>query len=60
VRRIRIVDDEPSIRDVMATVLIDAGNSVQTAAHGPNVLEIIDDAPPDLIVTDVMTPNFHG
>ena len=59
-RRIRIGDDGPSVRDVVAMVLIDAGNSVQTAADGPIVLEIIDDAPPDLIVMDEMTPNFHG
>jgi CheY-like chemotaxis protein len=60
VRRIQIVDDEPSVRDVMATLLIDAGYSVQTAADDHTTLEIIDDAPPDLIITDVMTPNLHG
>ena len=59
-RRILIVDDEPSVRDVMATVLIDAGYSVQTAADGHIALEIIDDAPPDLIITDVMMPNLDG
>jgi two-component system, OmpR family, response regulator len=60
VRRILIVDDEPSVRDVMATVLIDAGYSVQTAADGHIALEIIDDAPPDLIITDVMMPHLDG
>jgi len=59
VRRIQIVDDEPSVRDVMATLLIDAGYSVQTAADDHTTLEIIDDAPPDLIITDVMTPNLQ-
>jgi two-component system OmpR family response regulator len=60
VRRILIVDDEPSVRDVMATVLLDAGYSVQTAADGHIALEIIDLAPPDLIITDVMMPNLDG
>jgi DNA-binding response OmpR family regulator len=60
VRRILIVDDEPSVRDVMATVLIDAGYSVQTAADGRIALKIIDDARPDLIITDVMMPHLDG
>jgi len=60
VRRILIVDDEPSVLDVMATVLLDAGYSVQTAADGYIALEIIDLAPPDLIITDVMMPHLNG
>jgi two-component system, OmpR family, response regulator len=60
VRRILIVDDEPSVRDVMATVLSDAGYSVQTAADGHIALQIIDLAPPDLIITDVMMPRLDG
>ena len=59
-RRILIVDDEPSIRDVLATVLTDAGYSVQTAANGHIALQIIDVAPPDLIITDVMMPHLDG
>jgi CheY-like chemotaxis protein len=59
VRRIRIVDDEPSVRDVMSTVLIDAGSSVQTAADGSIASEIVDAVPPDLIITDVMTLNLQ-
>jgi DNA-binding NtrC family response regulator len=60
VRRVLIVDDEPSIRDVMATLLLDAGYSVQTAADGQIALEIIDLAPPDLIITSVMMPQLDG
>ena len=59
-RRILIVDDEPSVRDVMAAVLIDAGYSVQTAADGRIALKIIDDARPDLIISDVMMPHLDG
>jgi two-component system, OmpR family, response regulator len=60
VRRILIVDDEPSVRDVMATVLLDAGYSVQTAADGHIALQIIDLTPPDLVITDVMMPHLDG
>jgi two-component system, OmpR family, response regulator len=60
VRRILIVDDEPSVLDVMAAVLLDAGYSVQTAADGHIALEIIDLAPPDLIITDVVMPHLDG
>ena len=59
-RRILIVDDEPNVLDVMATVLLDAGYSVQTAANGRIALQIIDLTPPDLIITDVMMPNLDG
>lgn len=59
-RRILIVDDEPSVLDVMATVLLDAGYSVQTAADGRIALQIIDLTPPDLIITDVMMPHLDG
>ena len=59
-RRILIVDDEPSLRDVMATVLLDAGYSVQMAADDHITLEIIDLNPPDLIITDVMMPHLDG
>ena len=59
-RRILIVDDEPSVREVIATVLMDAGYTVQTAADGQIALEIIDGAPPDLIITDVMMPHLDG
>ena len=59
-RRILIVDDEPSVRDVMAAVLIDAGYAVQTAADGHIALAIIEDTPPDLIITDVIMPHLDG
>ena len=59
-RRILIVDDEPSVRDVIATVLMDAGYSVQIAADGQIALEIIDAVPPDLIITDVVMPHLDG
>ena len=42
----------------MATVLSGAGYSVQMAADGHIVLQIIDLAPPDLIITDVMMPRL--
>jgi two-component system, OmpR family, response regulator len=60
VRRILIVDDEPSVRDVMTTLLLDAGYSVQTPADGRIALEIIGLAPPDLIITNVMMPHLDG
>ncbi len=44
----------------MATLLSDAGYSVQTAADGHIALQIIALAPPDLIITDVMMPRLDG
>ena len=59
-RLILIVGHEPSVRDVTATVLMDAGYTVQTTAGGLVALEITDVAPPDLVITDVMMPHLDG
>ena len=55
-----MVDDEASVRDVMAAVLMDAGYSLQAARDGRIALAMIDDAPPDLLTTDVMMPHLDG
>lgn len=59
-RRILIVDDEPAVREVIASVLTDEGYAVQTAADGRIALEMIASAPPDLLITDVMMPHVDG
>ena len=55
-----MVDDEASVRDVMAAVLMDAGYSVQAARDGRIALAMIDDAPRHLIITNVMVPHLDG
>jgi CheY-like chemotaxis protein len=60
VRRILVVDDEPSIRDAMESVLVDEGYVVETAADGRAALALIATSPLDLLITDVMMPDLDG
>ena len=58
-RRILIVDDEPAVREAIATVLTDEGFTVLTAPDGRIALGMIA-AAPDLLITDVMMPYLDG
>ena len=55
-----VVDDEPSIRDLLATSLRFAGFEVFDAADGLSALRVIEKVKPDLIVLDVMMPDLSG
>ena len=59
-RRILVVDDEPSLRQVLTEVLADEGYAVQDAPDGRVALEMLALAPPDLLITDVMMPRSDG
>ena len=60
VRRILIVDDEPAVREVIASVLADEGYAVQMAPDGRIALDLIASAPPDLLITDLIMPHVDG
>ncbi|BDR54920.1 DNA-binding response regulator [Bombiscardovia apis] len=55
-----VVDDEPSIRDLLVASLHFAGFEVATAASGSEAIEVIEQTQPDLIVLDVMLPDIDG
>ncbi|MFN2281545.1 MAG: response regulator transcription factor [Anaerolineales bacterium] len=57
---ILLVDDEPSIIENLAPFLERSGFEVSTAANGAQGLEIIDQAEPDLVVSDVLMPDMDG
>ena len=58
--RILVVDDEPSIVDAVATTLRYEGFDVREATTGRSALASAQEAPPDLIVLDVMLPDLDG
>jgi putative two-component system response regulator len=58
--RVLVVDDEPSNRRLMATLLARDGHSVRTAANGHQALEILAEEEPDLVLSDVMMPGMSG
>ncbi|HEX5166909.1 MAG TPA: response regulator [Thermomicrobiales bacterium] len=58
--RILVVDDDRPIRDVISTVLKEAGYDILQAIHGGEAIALVDDAPPDLIISDLMMPIVDG
>ncbi|WP_106506104.1 response regulator transcription factor [Brachybacterium timonense] len=58
--RLLVVDDEPNIRDLLATSLRFAGFEVFTAATGNEAIREATENQPDLIVLDVMLPDMDG
>ena len=59
-RRILVVDDETSIREVLTRYLEREGYSVEVAADGQGALLAAASMQPDLIVLDLMLPGIDG
>jgi two-component system response regulator AtoC len=60
-QKVLIVDDEPSIRKVLQTLLEVDGHKVDTASNGKEALERIGNGErPDLIILDVLMPELDG
>jgi DNA-binding response OmpR family regulator len=57
---ILVVDDEPSIGEVVSIYLQRAGYQVIVARDGQAALEALDRQPPDLVVLDLMLPKVDG
>ncbi|MGB0114043.1 MAG: response regulator transcription factor [Ilumatobacteraceae bacterium] len=58
--KVLVVDDEPTVREVVAGYLRRDGHEVAEAADGTTALELLQADPPDLIVLDMMLPGVHG
>src|ERR1035437_539242 len=58
--RLLIVDDEPSIRTLLATVLTRAGYRVQSCAGGLSALSTIREEIPDILLSDLNMPGMSG
>ena len=62
IRSILVVDDNTSIRDLVARLLSERGYSVESAADGPSAIELAArrDTPFDVLVTDIVMPGLSG
>ena len=58
--RVLVVDDDATVRDVVARYLGDAGYRVDVAADGEDALAAAAAARPDAVVLDLMLPKTHG
>jgi DNA-binding response OmpR family regulator len=55
-----VVDDEPTITEVVSRYLERAGYSAHVAADGPGALQVAAETRPDLVVLDLMMPGMDG
>ncbi|MFF4843598.1 response regulator transcription factor [Streptomyces collinus] len=58
--RVLVVDDDPTVAEVVAGYLDRAGYTVDRAADGPAALERAAAHRPDLVVLDLMLPGMDG
>ena len=57
---ILVVDDEPTIREIVVSYLAREGYETLEAADGQRARELVEADPPDLVVLDVMLPGIDG
>lgn len=60
VRRILVVDDEPSVRESLAEYLEDCGYAVRMAASAEEALQSIQEQPADAMIVDLRLPGLSG
>ncbi|MFJ6295216.1 response regulator [Streptomyces griseoviridis] len=58
--RVLVVDDDPTVSEVVAGYLERAGFTVERAANGPAALAAAAGRRPDLVVLDLMLPGMDG
>jgi DNA-binding response OmpR family regulator len=59
-KRVLVADDEPSIVTALEFLLRREGYEVQVARNGEEALRLVEHAPPDLVLLDVMMPLKSG
>jgi two-component system, OmpR family, response regulator len=58
--RVLVVDDEPSLAELLGSVLRHEGWEIQTAGSGTEAVRAAREFEPDAIVLDIMLPDFDG
>ena len=58
--RVLVVDDEPSLAELLSSVLRYEGWTVRTAGTGADAVRTAREFRPDAVVLDIMLPDFNG
>ena len=58
--RVLVVDDEPSLAELLASVLRYEGWEIRTAGDGADAVRTAREFRPDAVVLDIMLPDFDG
>ncbi|MEO6798223.1 MAG: response regulator [Candidatus Dormibacter sp.] len=59
-KRVLVVDDDPEARTLLAKILGEEGARVELASDGNQAMASVQDAPPDLVLLDLMMPGMSG
>jgi len=59
-KKILVVDDDPSIRDILATQLARLNFQIATAADGKEAVALFKSEKPDLVLMDMLMPVMDG
>ncbi len=58
--KLLLIDDDPTLLDLLSQFLVDAGYEVFAASNGPAGLRLAYGERPDLVLLDVMMPGMDG
>jgi CheY-like chemotaxis protein len=59
-RRLLIVDDDPSIHELILAMLVGARWEVDSASHGEEALALLQIRPFDVVLADILMPGMDG
>lgn len=59
-QQVVLVDDDPSIRNVLSALLVDEGYTVRSADSAPAALSLIEASEPAVVITDMKMPEHDG
>ena len=57
---ILVVDDDRTVRELVTSILSRGGHQVKVAGSADEALRILEDQPPDLLLTDIVMPGMSG
>src|SRR5450631_3360471 len=58
--RVLVVDDEPSLAELLGSVLRYEGWDTRTAGNGTDAISVAREFHPDAVILDIMLPDFDG
>lgn len=58
--KILVIDDDPDVLEMFERVLSDAGHAVRISSNARDGLAEIEQTVPDVLITDVLMPDFDG
>ena len=59
-KKILIVDDDPTVQKLVSSILLAEGYDVAIAKDGLDAMILLKKEKPDLLVLDIMMPEFNG